>query len=725
MSSDVAEAGEPTGGRTATVVAATIALSLVSLAYNLAFAAIVYRDELAFALPLGLGVTLVAQVISGVFVAVRSSIRGHFAGPQDTPAIVLAPAAASLAGLGASTVPTVFALAALSTLAVGLALWLIGRLGLGGLLRYLPFPVVAGFLAGLGLVLIRSGFQAGVADDSWASGAAMARWVPALVLGAVLLLAGRIWPDRSLLVPVLAVASLPLAHIVLRLGGLDVAEAQSRGLLLGPYASGLLWRPSEIYRFADIDWGALARQLTTVAPILVLYPVTVLMNLAAIDHQTGVDGDTDDDLRLNGLSNLLIFPFGSTASGTQLGETTLSWRLAGPSRTAAIMTALLNGVVVIVGGSLLSLIPSVLVDGMVFFLGLGFVADWLWDVRRRLPRSEYGLVVAVAVVIAAFDFSIGVVFGILVAVLLFAVRYSRIGAIRHLLTTAERRSNVQWGEHADLILDDRGRRSLILELDGFLFFGSVARVLEPIEARLAEDPPLEVLVVDFRRVVGIDSDAALSFEKLADLAERQDVAVVLSSLADTDRRRLVVDGDEDSWLDRARLEPDLDRAMQWAEVQLLGHDARRPPVTFEDWLAAQLDAPELAADLAPYWELRTLRAGETLLRQGGDSLGLAVIEDGTVSIYRSLEPASGGRRRVRTLHPGTLFGEIGIYREGTATATAEADTDLALHVLAPETLAELEAERPELAVAVHRIIGEVLVERVTHADQLIEVTFGR
>jgi SulP family sulfate permease len=719
-------------GRTIQLVAAIAVLSTVSLAYNLAFAAIIYRGELADALPIGLGINLMAQLVAGVFVAVRSSLRGHFVGPQDTPAIVLAPAAASLAGLGAAAVPTVITLIVLSTAAVGIVLYALGRLGLGGMLRYLPFPVVAGFLAGLGLVLIVSAFDAGIGDDGWSDARAVWRWLPALALGSAMVLAGRWWPNRSIIIPLLTLGSMPVAHVMLWIAGLDQAEAQSRGLLLGPYESGLLWRPSEVWRFAEVDWGALAAEIPMVAPVLILYPVSILMNLAGLEHQTGADIDGDRGLQANGLANLLSIPFGASAVGTQLGESTLSFKLVGASRIVAAATAVINGAVVVVGASLLGLIPSVVVQGVVFYLGIGFVVDWLWNTRNRFSPVEFALVVAVAASIFFFGFSIGVAVGIGVAVLLFVVRYSRIGAIRHQLTSRERRSNMEWGERADALLDDRGDRSLILELYGFVFFGSAARLLEPLADRLAADSdipgdhPLEVIVIDFHRVVGIDSDAALSFDRLVAMAEACDVAVVMCGLDDGDRQRLWV-GPDSSLDGRVHFEDDLDRALQWCEAHLLGDDADQPPGGFESWLARELNDPALAARLADRWEQHEAEAGTVLVSQGDPGQGLLAIETGMVSVFREAANGAGRsnrRRRIRTLRPVTLIGEMSLYTGRPASATVEADIDVTYRRLSSEAFEQLSADEPELALALHRMLGRVLVERVAHGDSLIEAILG-
>ncbi len=706
-------------------------MALVALSYNIVYATLIYRGDLADAFPTGLGANLLATAIAGVLIAAVSPHRGALAGPQDTPAIVLAPAAGTIAAASGASASTVVALVMLTTVAIGATLWVMGALGLGGLLRYLPYPVVAGFLAGIGLVLIVSAFDLAIGADDTFDGRAVLRWVAAAVFGLVLLAVARRWPDRTLLTPALLVAAIVVVHGTRLLAGLGVDEAQDRGLLLGPFDGGSLWRPGDVWRFGDVDWSAVAGELTTVVPVLVLYPVALLLYLGAIDQQTGGQGDTNRSLRLNGLTNLLVAPTGASAVGTQMSASILAIRLGGANRTVPVVAALANGAVLFVGAASLALIPTVLVHGVTLFLGLVLVIEWLWDVRARLPEGEYLLVLAMAVITVVFDFFIGVAFGILVAVLLFVVRYSRTRSIRHQLTSRERRSNVQWGEQTAALLEQRGDRSMILELDGFLFFGSANRLVEPVVERLAADPPLEVVVVDFHRVVGVDSDAVTAFDTLLGLAEEQDFVVVFSALTPGDRERLRATRGR-GWGDQVHFEPDLDRALEWCEIRLLGDDADLPNVDLGAWMADELGDRLRAERLLALWVRDTATAGSVLVRQGESSPGLIAVTSGVVSIYlddreSAGDPAvnhaidTGGRNgfRRRTLRPGALLGEISYYRGGAATATAVADTDVVFHRLTVDAVTRLEHDDPELALSLHRLLGRMLAERVTHSDGLI------
>ena len=110
---------------------------------------------------------------------------------------------------------------------------------------------------------------------------------------------------------------------------------------------------------------------------------------------------------------------------------------------------------VIVGASVIELIPRMIVGGVLVFLGLAFLVEWVWDKRKVLPPLEYGVVLVILAAIIARGFLPGVVVGLVLAVVLFAVNYGRTELVREVdfgetyhsnvdRPPAERRSCARW-----------------------------------------------------------------------------------------------------------------------------------------------------------------------------------------------------------------------------------------------------------------------------------------
>ena len=155
--------------------------AVVQIAYCISFAALIFTGDLAAGFPLGLAGLIMGTVVTCVVIALTSTFSPVIGGP-DSPAVAVmgvlaASIATALAAKGAST-PTIIinVLVALSvsTLLTGILLYGVGALRLGQWLRFIPYPVIGGFLAASGILLITGGAEVvtqtnlSLSPSSWA-----------------------------------------------------------------------------------------------------------------------------------------------------------------------------------------------------------------------------------------------------------------------------------------------------------------------------------------------------------------------------------------------------------------------------------------------------------------------------------------------------------------------------------------------------------------------------
>jgi len=131
---------------------------LMVVVSSVSCAVLVFSGTLEPSLPLGFTTALTGALVQAAVVALRSSFRFAIACPDPATAVILAIVTANIAKqlepLGApATIATVWAAIVLSTLAVGLSLLALGHFHLGRLIRFLPYPVIGGFMAGTGWLL--------------------------------------------------------------------------------------------------------------------------------------------------------------------------------------------------------------------------------------------------------------------------------------------------------------------------------------------------------------------------------------------------------------------------------------------------------------------------------------------------------------------------------------------------------------------------------------------
>ena len=183
------------------------------------------------------------------------------------------------------------------------------------------------------------------------------------------------------------------------------------------------------------------------------------------------------------------------------------------------------------GAAVVGLIPRMIVGGVLVFVGLSFLVAWVCDKRRSLPVGEYVIVLAILVTIATKGLLPGVVVGLVLAVVLFAVNYGRIELVREVAFGTRTAATSTALRASGASCRDRPTASRSCLLNGFVFFGTASGLLERIRKRV-EAGPIMFLVVDLRRVTGIDASAVLSFSKAARLAEASGFELVFAGASD-------------------------------------------------------------------------------------------------------------------------------------------------------------------------------------------------
>lgn len=697
--------------RLPTTVAAGLLSGVVAVTLGISFAALVFRGRLAADLPVGIGLTLAGSLVIGLVTAVGSSVRGAVAGVQDNTSAVIGIAAASLAAGIADDrllLPSVVALIVTASLLTAAAVGGLGAFRLGGLVRFVPLPVIGGFLLATGIVLIDGALTLLVGADAEALTLnSAARWIPGVALGVVLFALGR--QRHSTAAPWVLMAAIGLLHAGFALGGVGRSSAWDRGWLLGPSDGAAFFRPDAIAMLGDADWGAVAGQWGALATVVVLAAVSVMIHVHALEEVSGRDFDVDRELRVAGIGAAAAGLVGGLPGSMYFADTVLLERVGGPNRGAALLSALTGGVVLLAGGAVLSVIPTAVVGGVLLSLGLAFVVEWLWDRRRRLERSDRILILVIGAAVVVFGFLEAIALGTAIAIVLFVIRYSRVQAIRHAYSLDSFRSAVDRPAPHAAALDDLGNRALVLEVHGYLFFGSAHRVFgDP----LLDTPNLRYAVFDLARVSGIDSSATTAFLKLARRARSRGFEIVLAGMPEPVDRLLGPLADDADGVHRFA---DLDSAIEWCEDRIL--ERSRSGITAPRRLDDLLDAGTGGAIAAGRFDRLELGTSEVLVRRGDKAPGLFFLESGSVTAW--LPTATGEAVRLRTLQPGTVIGEISLYLGGEATADVVADEPSVVLHFSPEDLAGLEREDPAAAAAIHRFAACTLANRVLHAERAV------
>ncbi len=513
---------------------AGLVIGIIIINLLISFAAFIYNGELADYLPMGIALVLFGQIIISGISALKSSLPAIISIGQDSPAAILGISAAIIASTLAGKVApddiflTVVAMVALTSILTGIFLLVVGHFQLGNFVRFLPYPVIGGFLAGIGLLLVRGSL--GVLTGISFSFAQISvffqpeiffKWFLGFLFALLVLLAtGRF--KHFLVMPGILVASIALFYLVLWLSGSSVAEASAQGWLLGPFPADSGWEFLSFTAFSHAHWGAIFAQSIGMMTAVLLSTIGLLLNITGVELAVEEDIDLTNELKSAGWVNI-VTGFGGGMPGFPTSSlNVLMHKMGVKSRLVGIFIALLCGLVLVFGIDMLSYLPKPIVGGLNMYIGFAFLSEWLYDGWFKFPKADYGIILLIFGVIGAVGFLEGVGVGLVAAMILFVVNYSRGKVVRHAMTAKSYRSNVERPRLYQQLIQQKGHWLYIVELQGFVFFGLANQLLEQIREKMdAEKFSPHYVLVDFRFVTGIDSSAALSFTKMKQLGKEK------------------------------------------------------------------------------------------------------------------------------------------------------------------------------------------------------------
>jgi SulP family sulfate permease len=717
--------GERTVVGVRTIVAGVV-IGAVEVVFAVAFAALVFvaNFELYY-LGDGIGLFLGAAALSLAFMAWKAGRRGIVGGLGAAGAALMALVTATVVvhtgGSPNQLFLTAVAAIVLTMVLIGVVALRLGSRRMGDLIRFVPYPVVGGFLAGAGWLLVRGGIYLASRVSPYFTplgdlfeSSARQRWLAALAFGVVLLIAVRVF-KRPFVIPVVIAIGLVGFFVVMIVTGSTIDDVRSDGWLVGSFDQGILWQTWSVSAIKGADWLSVLQSWAGILAAVFVATLAILFHISGTEVLVDRDLDTNRELRDVGVLHVVSGALGGMPGYHSLSFTSLARSMKVDARAAGLIAAAVPMIAVVAGASVLGLIPRMVAGGVVIYLGLSFIVEWVWDKRRLLPPLEYAVVLAILAGIIVLGFLIGVLIGLVLAVVLFAVSYGRIELVREVEFGETYRSNVDRPSRERAELRGLGDRVQILRVSGFMFFGSTNRLLEKVRARIEHEAPPRFVVVDLRRVTGVDSSVVVTFVKVIGLAAAAGSEIVITDASDPVRLQLARGGVEETE-GLVTFSPDLDHGLQRCEDALLsapGVDEAKA-----EHLAAS--GPDgLPPGLATHLERVSVPAGTVLLHQDEPPGDIYVLESGRLGV--ETQTHDGTRLRLRTLRPGVVVGEVTLYTDVPRTADVVAEVPSVVLKIGRGEIERLEREQPELAATLHRWLATQLAERLTDTMRTFDV----
>lgn len=710
-------------------------LAVLSITTAISVGALIFSGPLSPFLSMGIGLLLVGTMLGSIFVAAGGNYKAIFAGPRSGQAPILASLAAgivaAMAGQPMETIAVTVVVAIFaSSIFIGILLYVLGWAKLGIMARYIPFPVMAGFFAGMGFLLVKGGTTvaiSGIADisslNSMLSPDSIVHLAPTFGF-AFLLYALEKRISHWILTPAFLLVSFLMFYAVLALtnSNLDTAIA-GHWLPSIPGSAGSYLPVITLREFITVDWSAIIGQASTILVLALLAVIMLLLDTSGIEITLDHDLDTNRELISAGRANIVLGLMTGPPVIQSAADTAMAKKLGGDRFIVVIAHAIVAAIAIIVGPEPIAYLPKFILGGLLIYIGISFLDKWVWQVRSKLPISDFAVICCILLAVAVYGIIQGVAVGVALATVLFVHQYSQLSTIKSSLNAAEHVSNIDRSAEDRHYLDQSTGRLQIFVLQGFLFFGTATRLLEQIRLVLRDPAKTNVkyLVLDFRHVDALDTSAVNSFAKLMQVCMKERLALVLTGCSTKISQRLDNVRESVGYPEgRLQFFVTLDDGIGWCDDETLSGKIDRtdgervdPAVLLSDLLGDKAAAKTIARSFVEV----ELQKDDILFEQGDAGDALYLILSGAISINISLP--DGQALTVRTMRAGAVLGEMALYTGEPRSAAAVAKQDCVLFKLDADAYDALRDKHPRKAAFFHMFIIRLLSERLGRANRSI------
>jgi SulP family sulfate permease len=715
------------------------AAMLVALPSAIAFGVAIYGVLGADYIGYGVRAGLLGAIAIGLVAPALGGAPRLISAPCAPAAAVLSAFVAQLAAGGPGAAGPVapgriiMLLTLVALLAGGLQL-LYGAVGGGRLIKYIPYPVVSGYLSGGGVIIFLSQvpkFLGSPKDVSFWSGLAspsLWQW-PSLVVGVVtiagVLLGRRL--TRAVPATILGLIAGVAAYFGLALIRPELLHLDHNKLVIGPVGGGLgavvaafgeRWTSLTAVRIAD-----LAALVVPALTLSVLLSIDTLKTCVVVDTLTRSRHNSNRELIGQGVGNLASALIGGMPGSGTMGATLVNVNSGGRTRLSGVLEGVFVLAAFVLFGNWIAWVPISALAGILFVVAFRMF-DWgsFHLLRQRTTVLDFCVIAAVIVVAVGFDLIAASGTGLALAILLF-IREQIRGSVIHRKVAGDRISSTQHRfPEEQAVLQQYGGLTTVCELQGSLFFGTTDKLFTDLEPDLKR---CRYLILDMRRVHSVDYTAAHLLEQFEAILRDSGGCLIFSRLpaalpTGQDLRTYFAQVGVTKKKENVRRFDTLDDALRWVEDQILAEHLPREETGEEPLALSQFEllrdfeTDQTRAPLAECVVERSCAPGELIFQAGEAADELYLIRRGIVRII--LPVSDGNYHNLASIGRGDFFGEVAFLDQGRRSANAVATTAVDLFVLSRAHFDEMARGRPAVAAKMLAELARTLALRLRRAD---------
>jgi SulP family sulfate permease len=516
--------GDIFGGITAGIVALPLALAFGIQAFG--------GIDSPEAASMGALAGLVGATLLGFFAALFGGTHSQISGPTGPMTVITASLISAAWTASSGNFAAVIIAMAMAGVFCGLFQILFGLIRIGKYVRYIPYPVLSGFMSGIGVIIILQQIYPMIGKKSPVSTldmilgfpAAMADGVSvmALLMGLGTILIILCFPRLTKKVPSTLVALIVMT-IVSILCSFDAA------LTIGQIPAGL---PMPFFLKDGIDLGGINWFETIEAALIPgltlagLGSIDTLLTSVVADNITKTKHDSNQELIGQGIGNAIAGMFCGIAGAGATMRTVVNVKSGGRTQISGMVHALFLLAILLGLGSLVKYVPLAVLAGILITVGWGIIDFRGFKDLTHIPKADAFVLIVVFLTTVFVDLLTAVGIGMVIACVLFMKRAGDLVENQYHggMLTDSYDKETPWEDEAG-ITEEMKKNIYIQRLDGPIFFGSITgfqRVMHDIPAGI------KTVIIRMRRVNFMDQSGAYAMETAVKDMQAQGIEVLMT-----------------------------------------------------------------------------------------------------------------------------------------------------------------------------------------------------
>ena len=582
-------------------------------------------------------------------------------------------------------------------------------------IRFLPFSVIAGFLASSGFLMLKGaakiisfnlfsieGFQEFISNP----------WQPELLVG--FLIAGSViylskYYSPGVLIPVIFIFFCIIINLVIR-GGLCVSDLCTEDRWFFTSITDFTWKPSW-----EIDWRALKMdEVFQIIPFIFIVSLvaifTTLFTLSSLEISNNKEYDLSVELKSHTILSVLSASFGGFIPVLAIGRITINKTMGG-ALPAGIISGGFALATISLGSDLLNYIPKACMGGLLIFIGINLLKGWTINQRSKVEPIEIFQIILILFIVAWYGFIVGVIAGVVMACLFFVYTYSNISVTYLHNDLKVLQSSVIRSDSEQKILENFGQRVKVFRLTGYLFFGSIYNLENKLSKLDIND--CDCIIIDFTKVSGMDSSASQVFQRILTRYSQHHTQWFFVYTLNLQNKLLSIQKNQ-KIKTQMLLFKSFDLALEASEDLIIQkHQINQLNQTCFSFFSK----PEEIEQFKAYCQLKTIQSDDFLVREGDRSNDLFFLKSGEFEVIKDINHQE---IRLAKLKAGAMVGELAFYNHGERSASIRANCNSEVYVLTKDSFKAMRNHTSDLASQLDFYVIRKISQSLLKTNKLID-----